>query len=110
MSCESPLRVFLPHGCDESISIQVFRSIFIRDTILVIVYWYEPGSVCFSLVDEIIPAVRVHSGNEIKSSFIQEASGQICFAIILQQIPYGIQCDFRSLNLVAVDVAVNVEP
>ena len=60
------------------------------------------------LVEPVLPAVGVNAGQEVERAAVDELGDRLDLAIVLHQIPRGVQHRFRCLNLVAVDVAVDV--
>ena len=90
--------------------VEIVRRIFVIQPVVIVVGGFDAAPEIVrggGFVEPDFAAIRVFHGDKVKPAFIDEPCYTVDDAVALAEVPDGVQDSFGSLNLIAVDVAVD---
>jgi hypothetical protein len=107
------VRIAAAHLRDRAVAVEIVRTVLIDEAVAIVVARSHSAARRVHrvrLLHEVLARVRIDRRDDVEDARVEERVDHAELAVHLREIPRGVECDFRPLDLVRMDVAVDVEP
>ena len=108
-----PMRAFARHVLtnllDRAVAVEVVGTVFIERAVAIFIHRHVPRTgPCTRPVHEVVASVRVDGGHDVERPLVDELGDLVDLAVVLHQVPDGVDAHFPALHLIAVNVGFDV--